>query len=182
MSLVTFVLKYMIRLGKITTRSSSTRIKEVIPVFSPDVHCFNIDHPLFWQYCLLSLIKYKPWEGNISTTYGMTLDHVSLDEYTDDEKVRIIHSFNEYFRNVNSSYYESDNRISRAIIDLFVHGDLTLTETQNNFSIESENSLDGALRQAIANVNSTEDLTEIQWDRDYDFTELQNEYPEDDLN
>jgi len=186
MNLFTFLIYFTTykrrnRSVKLIRRKSLT--KPVVPIFLPDVgHCSEVDHPHFWKYCLVMLIREKPWVNNYETLYNI---HSTLKEYiddvSDDDKLLIINEFYQYFRNPSTEYYFRDQPFRRKM-NLMIKDGMTFSEDTERLSIESMDSLDERDCKNVDNDDIEDILIGDAWNKDHDHTVLINLYNEGDLN
>lgn len=88
MPLIDFAKQFKAVKGKIGVALGS---KPRCPVFSPDINSVNPKHPDYWKYCLVSLLKYKPWLNQKQCVYnGESALQLDLKDVSVPEKEKIL--------------------------------------------------------------------------------------------
>ena len=169
MSLQRFVEAYYAsKKGKILPLRPSS--KPVVPVYTPDVAYFcKPDHNNYWKYCLVMLIREKPWVCHMSSVFGSDNDAVlEIESISKDQKKAIIDTFEKYFRDKNLNSYMTDQPLQRQIKNLLDQY-LTLSVEDLYLSFASMETLD---EKSIGNPDEYDDLENdsemMEWDKDYD--------------
>jgi len=158
----------------------------MIPVFLPDIVNCQDEHDHYWKYCLISLIKTKPWCENIQSVYGGMNDiPENIDDIQEEEKKLILNSFNRYFRDKDLISYMMDNPLQRAAQEQQRNGEMSsITPCGSLFSFESEDAIDEAMKCYRRNYDDDDnsDKEEMNWDKDHDFRVKVHNYTETELN
>ena len=154
--------------------------KPVVPVFSPDVGYFcHPTHSQYWKYCLVMLIKEKPWVGHMATVFGSDNESLlNVDEVSDVQKNAIVDAFVTHFRNPTLKSYNTDQPLQREIKKL-LDQELTLSAEDAYLSFATMETID---EKGSSNMDEFKDLDideeKIEWDREYDFKQHNHEYDE----
>ena len=158
MPLIEFFKHFRVLKGQIVLKLTGKK-KEILK-FSPQVKC-NINSPDYWRYCLVSLIKYKPWftfkEFVFDGAEGAL--HYKLLETPPEVQRAIILAFDSYFRNRELSTFQSDDPLHRAVDDAI--RELSAPSPPTQHSIQGECDLNGLMIAADHDQDEDMQVSEV---------------------
>jgi hypothetical protein len=142
LSLYTFVRRYK-RVGKKISviRQNS---KPAVFRYSPEVKCVR-ESPDYWKYCLVSLLKHKPWINHRENVYwyGENTLPIQLSATNAEVRSHIKTKFNEYFRTPGIPSFGQDDPLHRAVDNAGM--DLDFPSPGTDHSIDGEDMLNGLI-------------------------------------
>lgn len=177
LSLTQFVEIYIA--GKDSTIVKKTKdTTKTITIFSPEFKTSK-ESNTYYKYCWVSLLKYKPWEFYSENTFGDINDKDScadIDNITIEIQTRIINAW-EIFSNNNEN-----NDVLLREIERMQDVNERIEDDGNNIVHSQDGVFEADLNQPdYASIfqrcsNEEEELGDIEWDKDNDFTITNNVY------
>ena len=136
MPLVEFIKRFKLHGQKIREKIDSS--KPQVYTFSPDVKCTKGDD--HWRYCLVSLMKRKPWIGYKEQVFDGRKGSLECDLTKTPKEVRaqIVEAYQAYFRDPSLPTYGADDPFHRAVDEARLELSPQSAATQHSILDESE--------------------------------------------
>jgi hypothetical protein len=185
MSPQTFYRHYCLKQdGKITSRARSD---QSVMMFSPTISS-DSSKPSYWQYCWISLRKFKPYSGFPETLYGGSEEdnvrHLDIDREEPYQEIRdrIIAAWEQFLATLTEQEIRQYDGLVRDVerlqqrnemAELLENGEILSGDA--HFEVDHNNPL--GYEELCRHIHDIEmERSAIQWSENHDFTRPNHEY------